>query len=278
MAGHLSKNKDVSLSVFNRTKEKADKWHAEFGSRIAASLTDEIGLFDVVILCSGQDEDINEIFFDSEKGILEHIIPGATVIDHTTISYDMTMRLHEALQQRGVNFIDAPVSGGEIGAINGSLSVMAGANKRVFEESLHIINSYAKNVVHMGSVGAGQLAKMANQICIAGVLQGLSEALVFSEANDLDVDRLLNAISGGAAGSWQMKNRLKTMHERKFDFGFAIKWMIKDLSYTLNMADKKNLNLKLTKDVLCAYKKLAADGYGAYDTSALILNKGEVKC
>ena len=273
MAGHLSKNKNIELSVFNRTIEKAHKWHSEFTKDIVTSLKEQIQNFDIIILCAGRDEDIEEIFFDTSNGIANNIKQSAIVIDHTTISYGMTLKLSNKLIAKNINFIDAPVSGGEIGAKNGMLSIMAGGSKNKIAQVEPILNSYAKNITHMGQVGTGQLAKMANQICITGVLQGLSEALIFAEENNLDIDKLLSAISGGAAGSWQMENRLKTMHKKEFDFGFAIKWMIKDLSYTLNQAKQSNLDLELTQQVYEKYKNLANKGCENFDTSALVLHK-----
>lgn len=273
MAGHLSKNTNVKLSVFNRTTKKARKWQDEFSGNIVTNLKEQIHLFDVIILCAGRDEDMNEIFFDDDNGIANNIKSYATVIDHTTISYDMTLNLANSLQKNAVNFIDAPVSGGEIGAINGTLSVMAGGDKNSIEKVEHIISSYSKNLTHMGKIGSGQLAKMANQICISGILQGLSEALIFAEQNNLDIEKLLSAISGGAAGSWQMENRLLTMHKREFYFGFAIKWMIKDLSYALKQAKSSNLDLELTEEVYNKYQDLSSRGCENFDTSALFLYK-----
>jgi 3-hydroxyisobutyrate dehydrogenase len=269
MAGHLSQNPKVNLSVFNRTLSKAIKWQEKFDATMMLGLDENISQFDVIILCSGQDEDIDEIFF-GKSGIINSIQKNALVIDHTTISYQMTIKLNSALKDRGISFIDAPVSGGEIGAKNGTLAVMAGGKKDSIDNAKHIIDSYAQTITHMGEVGSGQLAKMANQICIMGILQGLSEAILFAEKNNLDIDKLINAISAGAAGSWQMDNRALTMHKREFDFGFALDWMIKDLTYTVNQAQKSNLELDLTTTVLHKYQKLSKDGYGKCDTSALI--------
>lgn len=273
MAGHLSKNNDIALSVFNRTTAKVKKWQDEFGGNIVTNLKEGIHAFDVIILCVGRDKDMAEIFFDNKNGITNNIKSSAIVIDHTTISYDMTLRLANSLKEREINFIDAPVSGGEIGAKKGILSVMAGGNKKPLDKVKPIISSYSKNITHMGDIGTGQLAKMANQVCISGVLQGLSEALVFAESNNLDINKLLSAISGGAAGSWQMENRLTTMHKREFDFGFAIKWMIKDLSYALTQAENNDLDLKLTKEVYQKYQDLNNHGCENFDTSALVLHK-----
>jgi 3-hydroxyisobutyrate dehydrogenase len=282
MAGHLSKNTaikngDFELSVFNRTIAKSQKWQNEFGNKndgkIVNSLKNEIYNFDIIILCAGRDEDMDEIFFDENIGIAKNIKSGAIVIDHTTISYEMASKLSDEISKQNAVFIDAPVSGGEIGAQNGVLSIMAGGCENSLNSVKHLLDSYAKSITFMGRVGSGQLAKMANQICITGVLQGLSEAITFAKQNNLDIDKLLSAISGGAAGSWQMENRGKTMFNEEFDFGFAIKWMIKDLSYALKSAEKSDLNLTLTKEVYEKYQQLAKNGCENFDTSALILHK-----
>ncbi len=273
MAGHLSKNTDIELSVFNRTTEKVKKWQSEFKGDTVSSPKEEVNNFDIIILCAGRDEDMREIFFDPEIGIASNIKPGAIVIDHTTLSYEMTLKLATQLEKNNVAFVDAPVSGGEIGAQNGVLSIMAGGKESTINQLKPLLNFYAKNITLMGDVGTGQLTKMANQICVTGVLQGLSEALIFAESNDLDADKLLSAISGGAAGSWQMDNRLKTMHQRAFDFGFAIKWMIKDLSYALNKAKANQLDLAFTQKVYKQYQDLSNKGCANFDTSALILSK-----
>ena len=174
------------------------------------------------------------------------------------------------MKSKDIDFIDAPVSGGEAGAVNGVLTVMAGGDKDILESCESIIKTYSKSITLMGEAGAGQLAKMVNQICIAGLLQGLSEGLLFAEAENLDIDKLLSAISGGAAQSWQMVNRGKTMHQRQFDFGFAIKWMIKDLGYCLDQAKGNQTNLSFTQDVYDRYTNLMSNGHKYSDTSALI--------
>ena len=273
MAGYLSKNYNIELSIFNRTTAKAEKWQKEFSGEVVSHLKDQIHNFDIIILCAGRDEDMEQIFFDKDIGIVNNIKTGAVVIDHTTISYDMAIKLANNLKNRNVDFIDAPVSGGEIGAQNGALTIMAGGDEKILNSVKPLLNFYAKNITFMGEVGSGQLAKMANQICITGVLQGLSEAIKFAKVNNLNIDKLLNAISGGAASSWQMENRAKTMFNDKFDFGFAIKWMIKDLSYALNQAQKYNIDLTLTREVYEKYQDLSKNGYENFDTSALILYK-----
>jgi 3-hydroxyisobutyrate dehydrogenase len=202
---------------------------------------------------------------------LSFLKSGSVFIDHTTTSCKLAKHLNESLGAKEIDFIDAPVSGGEAGAINGVLSVMAGGDQAVLESCESIINTYSKSITLMGEAGSGQLAKMVNQICIAGLLQGLSEGLLFAEAENLDMDKLLSAISGGAAQSWQMVNRGKTMHQREFDFGFAIKWMVKDLGYCLDQAQGNATNLTFTQEVYDRYINLMDKGHTYSDTSALMV-------
>jgi 3-hydroxyisobutyrate dehydrogenase len=213
---------------------------------------------------------MEEIVFSSD-GIYKHLKKGSVLIDHTTTSYKLAKKLNESLQKIDVGFIDAPVSGGEGGAINGALSVMAGGNQQTLDSVEYLIDSYSKNISYMGNSGYGQLAKMVNQICIAGVLQGLSEGLLFAESEGIDMDSLLSAISGGAAQSWQMVNRAETMHDRDFDFGFAIKWMVKDLGYCLDRAKDNKTQLPLASQVYDRYVFLMNNSHDRSDTSALIL-------
>lgn len=274
MAGHLAKNSNYSITVWNRTKNRAEKWRNEFKGTLANSIKESIDNADAVILCAGKDEDVEQIIY-SENGVLQNISNNVLVVDHTTTSYKLAKKLAVSFKEKNVGFVDAPVSGGEVGAINGCLSVMAGGSKVDIETAKPIINNYAKNLSHIGVNGYGQLAKMVNQICIAGVLQGLSDGILFAENENIDIEKLLSAISGGAAGSWQMNNRAITMSKREFDFGFAIKWMVKDLGYCLDRAKENETNLSFTKTVYDKYKELIKDGDGQLDTSALILqNKG----
>ena len=230
MAGHLSNSDLFNVTVFNRSSDKSAKWSKEYKGSVAKTIEDAVSDADVVITCTGRDEDMMEIVF-SENGMLAYLKSGSIFVDHTTTSCKLAKHLNKSLQSKGIDFIDAPVSGGEAGAVNGELTVMAGGDKAILESCDSLIKTYSKSITLMGEAGAGQLAKMVNQICIAGVLQGLSEGLLFAEAENLDMDKLLSAISGGAAQSWQMVNRGKTMHNREFDFGFEIKWMVKDLGY-----------------------------------------------
>ena len=270
IAKHISKNKKIKLTIYNRTKQKALKWLKNYQGEMAKSLADSVNNADIVITCSGRDEDMSEIIF-AKNGIGGRVKEKAIFIDHTTTSYNLAIKISKFLKTKNVNFIDAPLSGGESGAINGCLSVMAGGNKNVLNNCKFVMKNYAKNIIHIGTTGYGQLAKMANQICITGVLQGLSEALLFAENENINIEKLLLAISKGAASSWQMENRMLTMQKREFDFGFAIKWMVKDLAYCLDRAKYNKTDLSLTKSVYHKYKQLIENGYDNLDTSALIL-------
>ena len=270
MAGHLSNSGLFNVCVFNRSLEKSAMWGNEYQGKVAQTIEEAVSDADVVITCTGRDEDMMEIVF-SKGGMLSFLKSGSIFIDHTTTSCKLAKHLNESLGAKEIDFIDAPVSGGEAGAINGVLSVMAGGDQAVLESCESIINTYSKSITLMGEAGSGQLAKMVNQICIAGLLQGLSEGLLFAEAENLDMDKLLSAISGGAAQSWQMVNRGKTMHQREFDFGFAIKWMVKDLGYCLDQAQGNATNLTFTQDVYDRYINLMDKGHTYSDTSALMV-------
>ena len=270
MAGHLSRSELFNVSVFNRTLEKSAQWGEEYEGRVALTIEDAVKDADVVITCTGRDEDMMEIVF-SDDGMMPYLKKGSIFIDHTTTSFKLAKHLNESLKDKNISFIDAPVSGGEAGAINGVLSVMAGGDAHILDACDSIIKTYSKSITLMGDSGSGQLAKMVNQICIAGLLQGLSEGLLFAESENLNMDKLLSAISGGAAQSWQMVNRGKTMHQREFDFGFAIKWMVKDLGYCLDQADGNNTKLTFTQEVYDRYTNLMDKGHTYSDTSALMM-------
>ena len=270
MAGHLSKSGLFNVCVFNRSSEKSSKWADEYEGVIASSMKDAVKNADVVLTCTGRDEDMMEIVF-SDEGVFPHLKKGSIFIDHTTTSFKLAQHLNESLKSKDIAFIDAPVSGGEAGAINGVLTVMAGGDADILESCDSIIKTYSKSITLMGNSGSGQLAKMVNQICIAGLLQGLSEGLLFAESENLDIDKLLSAISGGAAQSWQMVNRGSTMHKREFDFGFAIKWMVKDLGYCIDQAKGNKTNLSLTQEVYDRYVNLMDKGHIYSDTSALMM-------
>ena len=270
MAGHLSRSELFNVSVFNRTSEKSAQWGEADEGRVALTIEDAVKDADVVITCTGRDEDMMEIVF-SDDGMMPYLKKGSIFIDHTTTSFKLAKHLNESLKDKNISFIDAPVSGGEAGAINGVLSVMAGGDAHILDACDSIIKTYSKSITLMGDSGSGQLAKMVNQICIAGLLQGLSEGLLFAESENLNMDKLLSAISGGAAQSWQMVNRGKTMHQREFDFGFAIKWMVKDLGYCLDQADGNNTKLTFTQEVYDRYTNLMDKGHTYSDTSALMM-------
>ena len=270
MAGHLSRSELFNVSVFNRTSEKSAQWGEEYEGRVALTIEDAVKDADVVITCTGRDEDMMEIVF-SDDGMMPYLKKGSIFIDHTTTSFKLAKHLNESLKDKNISFIDAPVSGGEAGAINGVLSVMAGGDAHILDACDSIIKTYSKSITLMGDSGSGQLAKMVNQICIAGLLQGLSEGLLFAESENLNMDKLLSAISGGAAQSWQMVNRGKTMHQREFDFGFAIKWMVKDLGYCLDQAEGNNTKLTFTQEVYDRYTNLMDKGHTYSDTSALMM-------
>ena len=270
MAGHLSRSELFNVSVFNRTSEKSAQWGEEYEGRVALTIEDAVKDADVVITCTGRDEDMMEIVF-SDDGMMPYLKKGSIFIDHTTTSFKLAKHLNESLKDKNISFIDAPVSGGEAGAINGVLSVMAGGDAHILDACDSIIKTYSKSITLMGDSGSGQLAKMVNQICIAGLLQGLSEGLLFAESENLNMDKLLSAISGGAAQSWQMVNRGKTMHQREFDFGFAIKWMVKDLGYCLDQAEGNNTKLAFTQEIYDRYTNLMDKGHTYSDTSALMM-------
>ena len=269
MAGHLATKLNDEVIVWHRIGLRARQWVKEFSGKQADSIAAAVYDADVVFTCLGRDEDVEAVLLAS-NGAIEHLKAGAMLIDHTTTSAQLSKTLAKRLAQMNIAFMDAPVSGGEEGAKNGALSCMLGGDAETLAKAKSWLDCYAHNVVLIGDVGSGQLAKMVNQICIAGVLQGLSEGILFAEAEQLNVDTVLAAISGGAAQSWQMNNRGKTMHAREFDFGFALKWMIKDLSYCLDQAQKNGVDLKNTEAVISAYRNLQADGHEDRDTSALI--------
>ena len=270
MAGHIAARDSFNVTVWNRSPAKGMAWEKEFNGQFKPDLKDAVIEADIILTCLGRDEDVATIILEKD-GILSKLKKGSIVIDHTTTSYKLALELSAKLKLQGVEFIDAPVSGGEEGAKKGILSSMVGGDAETIDLVKEILGCYSKNISHIGSTGYGQLTKMVNQICIAGVLQGLSEGLQFAEAENIDIDKLLSAISGGAAQSWQMNNRAKTMHQRKFDFGFAIKWMIKDLGYVLERSNENGVNMSLTQSVYDHYSILANQGNESKDTSSLIL-------
>jgi 3-hydroxyisobutyrate dehydrogenase len=269
MAGHLKAKGGHDVTVYNRTGAKADKWVAQHGGRSAPTPKQAAQGQDFVMACVGNDHDLREVML-GEDGIFAGTAKGAVVVDHTTASAEIARELHAEAGKRGFDFIDAPVSGGQAGAENGVLTVMCGGDEAPFARAETVIAAYARACNRMGASGSGQLAKMANQICIAGVVQGLAEALHFAQKAELDIETLVATISKGAAQSWQMENRYKTMAAGKFDFGFAVDWMRKDLAICLTEARRNGAHLPLTALVDQFYSQVQKMGGKRWDTSSLI--------
>jgi 3-hydroxyisobutyrate dehydrogenase-like beta-hydroxyacid dehydrogenase len=268
MAGHL-KAKGYDVVVYNRTAAKAEAWVARHGGKSAPTPAAAAKDADFVMLMVGNDNDLIEVALGKD-GALSGMKKGAVLVDHTTASADAARKVFAAARDKGVGFIDAPVSGGQAGAENGKLTVMCGGDKPAFDSAKPVMDSYGRAVTLMGEPGAGQLTKMVNQICIAGLLQALSEGIAFAEKAGLDPNLVLDVISKGAAQSWQMENRGKTMHERKFNFGFAVDWMRKDLGICLEEAKRNGAKLPVTQVVDQYYGDVQKAGGNRFDTSSLI--------
>jgi 3-hydroxyisobutyrate dehydrogenase len=268
MARHLAAA-GHELIVYNRTRAKAEAWVAANGGRVAGSPAEAAGEADAVIACVGRDEDVEEVTLGPD-GAFRAMRPGALFIDHTTASAKLARRLAEEAAGLGLLALDAPVSGGQAGAENGTLAIMCGGSDPAFAAARPLLDAYAGRIVHVGGDGAGQLAKMVNQIAIAGVLQGLAEALHFAKRAGLDTAKVFEAVSGGAAQSWQMVNRWQTMSEGSFDFGFAVDWMRKDLGLALAEAGENGAELRLAALVDSYYAEVQAMGGGRQDTSSLV--------
>ncbi len=268
MAGHLAA-KGHQVTVYNRTASKAQAWVERFGGKSAA--TPALAARDAELVCScvGNDDDLRAVLTGAD-GAFDAAPAGCIFVDHTTASANVARELYERANARGLHFIDAPVSGGESGAQNGVLTVMCGGDEAVFARAEPVISAFARAVTRIGGPGAGQLAKMVNQIAIAGLLEGLSEAIAFGQRAGLDMPLVLSVISKGAAGSWQLENRGPTMVEGKFDFGFAVDWMRKDLGLCLDEARRNGATLPVTALVDQFYAELQRDGGGRDDTSSLI--------
>jgi 3-hydroxyisobutyrate dehydrogenase len=269
MAGHLKTKGGHNVTVFNRTAAKAEKWVAQHGGKRAPTPKDAASGQDFVMACVGNDNDLREVMLGKD-GIFAGVDKGTVVVDHTTASAEIARELHAEAKNRRFDFIDAPVSGGQAGAENGALTVMCGGDAAAFAKAEKVIAAYARACNLMGASGSGQLAKMVNQICIAGVVQGLAEALHFAQKAELDIEKLVATISKGAAQSWQMENRYKTMAAGKFDFGFAVDWMRKDLAICLNEARRNGAHLPLTALVDQFYSEVQKMGGRRWDTSSLI--------
>lgn len=272
MAGHLTRA-GHSVTVYNRTAAKAADWAAAHGGAHAPTPREAAAGADVVCACVGNDDDLRSVALGPD-GAFAGMKPGAVFVDHTTASAEVARELHAAARQRGLHFIDAPVSGGQAGAMNGVLTVMCGGDAEPFAAARPVVMAYARACTLLGPSGAGQLAKMVNQICIAGLLQGLAEALAFGQRAGLDMPAVLDVIGKGAAQSWQMDNRGRTMLEGRFDFGFAVDWMRKDLGLVLDEARRNGAQLPVTALVDQFYADIQTRGGQRWDTSSLVVRLG----
>ena len=269
MAGHLKNKGGHDVTVYNRTAAKSEQWVKQYGGKSAATPKAAAQGQDLVMCCVGNDNDLREVTLGKD-GAFQAMGKGTIFVDHTTASAEIARELFEAAKKGGFDFIDGPVSGGQAGAENGVLTVMCGGDEAVFNKAKPVIDAYARACNLMGAPGSGQLAKMCNQICIAGLVQGLSEAIHFGMKAGLDIEKLIATISKGAAQSWQMENRYKTMVAGKFDHGFAVDWMRKDLSICLGEARKNGASLPVTALVDQFYAEVQKMGGKRWDTSALL--------
>ncbi len=268
MAGHLSKA-GFEVCVYNRTRARAEQWVEQYPGRVADTPGRATVGSDLVFICVGQDDDVRQVCYGPE-GVLEAMTAGSLLVDHTTASATLARELNQACAEKGVGFVDAPVSGGQQGAENGRLTVMCGGDEAVFERAKPVIDSYAQMVKRVGPAGAGQLCKMVNQICIAGVVQGLAEGLHFAQQAGLDGTEVVSVIAKGAAQSWQMENRHQTMLAGEYNHGFAVDWMRKDLAMVLSEARDNGARLPLVALVDQFYADVQANGGGRWDTSSLL--------
>ncbi len=265
MAGHLAAACHA-VTVWNRSPEKAADWASEHSGTAAKTVSDAAKDADFVMLCVGDDQDV----YDVAKPAINAMRPGTVMVDHTTASSECARNCYGMASARRIGFIDAPISGGQAGAVNGQLTIMCGGDQAAYDKALVVMDAYAKAVKLMGPSGAGQLTKMVNQICIAGILQGLSEGVHFAQKAGLDVDAVVDAIGKGAAQSWQMDNRASTMGRGEYEFGFAVDWMRKDLGIALRTAQQVGASLTLTEQVDGYYADIQAMGGGRWDTSSLL--------
>ncbi len=269
MAGHLAA-KGHDVTVYNRTATKAEGWVGQHGGTSAATPAEAASGADFVFTCVGNDDDLRAVVHGPD-GALAGMGEGAVLVDHTTTSAIVAREVETAAKEAGIGFLDAPVSGGQAGAENGVLTIMVGGDDAAFARAEPVMAAYGRTIVHMGAAGNGQLTKMVNQICIAGIVQGLSEGLNFAVRAGLDAERAVEVISGGAAQSWQMENRAATMLAGKYDYGFAVDWMRKDLGIALEEGDRNGSRLPLTALVDQFYKHVQARGGNRYDTSSLMI-------
>ncbi len=268
MAGYLARA-GHDVCVYNRTTEKARRWQSEFDGRLAETPADAAADAEIVFTCVGNDDDVRSVILD-DSGILPAMPAGSIIVDHTTASASIAKEIHQLAQAKDVGFLDAPLSGGQAGAESGQLTIMVGGDPDTYDRILPVMESYAKACTLVGPVGSGQLAKMVNQICIAGIVQGLSEAIHFAKRAKLDVAKVIGAISKGAAQSWQMENRWQTMVDDQFEFGFAVEWMRKDLKIALDEASRNGASLAGTRLVDGYYAEVEELGGRRWDTSSLI--------
>ncbi len=268
MAGHLQK-KGYNVTVYNRTTVKAEKWVEEYKGSMAKTPGEASQNSEIVFMCVGRDEDIIDVM-EGESGILSNAAEGSIIVDHTTASAEIARNYYQKLKDKKLSFLDAPVSGGQAGAENGVLSIMIGGDEKDYNTVKPVLASYGKAIELIGPSGSGQIAKMINQICIAGLVQGLSEAMAFGKKSNVDMEKVLSVISKGAAQSWQMENRYRTMLDGKFDYGFAVDWMRKDLSICFNEASKNGAMLPVTKIVDKYYEEVQKNGGNRFDTSSLM--------
>ena len=266
MAGHLSKIFEVS--VFNRTHSKSEKWKKNFSGTSYNSIKEISSNSEILILCVGNDKDVKEIIC-GQDGAIDFLKPGSIIIDHTTTSSDLAIELSSLLKPKKISFIDAPISGGQSGAESGKLSIMIGGERQSYEKVKNVLNTYSKFYKYMGPSGSGQLTKMVNQICIAGLIQALSEGMNFADKVGLNIRSVIEVISKGAAQSWQMENRWETMLKDNYDHGFAVDLMKKDLDIVIKKASKENINIEVTKIIDNYYKEIQGAGGGKWDTSSL---------
>ena len=268
MAGHLA-NQNNNISVFNRTSKKSKLWNTKYTGVICKSPAEIAKLSDVIMICVGNDNDVRDVI-SGKDGMINYFKKGSVIVDHTTTSSELSMEMNELLNPNGIFYIDAPVSGGEAGAQSGQLSIMAGGDKEAYNLIENILEPYTKFIKYMGPSGSGQLTKMVNQICIAGLIQALAEGINFSKKVGLNTQDVLEVVSKGAAQSWQMDNRWKTMTENKYDYGFAVDLMRKDLEIVLKEAEKSNISLDVTKIINEFYKDIQDAEGGRWDTSSLL--------
>jgi len=271
MAGHLiSKNNNLNIKVYNRSIEKSKNWISKFDGTLTKTPAEAAEGCDIVFMCVGNDKDVEQVV-RGDKGIMSRIPENSIIVDHTTASAKIAEELNKYCKEnKNVSFMDAPVSGGQAGAENGQLTIMIGGNNTTYNTIKPFLNSYAKNSTLIGDSGSGQLAKMMNQICIAGLLQGLAEAINFGQKAKLDIEKVIGVIKDGAASSWQMENRYKTMVKDEFDFGFAVEWMRKDLKICLEQADVVGARLPVTTIIDQFYSNVLEIGGKRWDTSSLI--------